>query len=81
MGWCVPVAHLLAEGRDAGVPGEREEQQTRGLQHTARARIAAVSRDASTSPEPSTITTTAASTARTTATMMRVTSADFWTPV
>ena len=75
------IAHLLAEGGDAGVAGEREEQQSGGLQHAADGDVVTdVSRAASTSPKPRITTTTAASTASTTATMTRVSSADFWMP-
>ena len=48
------IAHLLAEGGDAGIPGEREEQQARRLKHAAerRRRHRRPSRAASTSPKP-----------------------------
>ena len=75
------VAHLLAEGGDAGVSGEREEQQARRLQHAADGDV--VDRR-----QPSGVDVAEAEDddhhrgqhGEHDATMTRVSSADFWMP-
>ncbi len=74
--------HLLAERGDAGVAGEREEQQPGRLEDPATTRRVPIGPRlvAAASPPKSAPTTTAASDASTTATMTRVTNAVLRTP-